>query len=152
MSQTLRDLLATGADASSALTAPGGRALSFGALRALVADTVATLNRLGIGRNDRVGIVLPNGPEMATAFVAVASGSTSAPLNPGYRADEFEFYLSDLNTKALLVEAGSTSPALEVARKLGVRIIELLAHPERGAGSFELRDACLLYTSDAADE
>ncbi len=140
MSQTLRDLLATGADASSALTAPGGTALTFGALRALVADTVATLNRLGIGRNDRVGIVVPNGPEMATAFVAVASGSTSAPLNPGYRADEFEFYLSDLNAKALLVEAGSTSPALEVARKLGVRIIELLAHPERGAGSFELRN------------
>jgi len=141
MSQTLRDQLATGADASSALTAPGGTALTFGALRTLVADTVATLNRLGIGRNDRVGIVVPNGPEMATAFVAVASGSTSAPLNPGYRADEFEFYLSDLNTKALLVEAGSTSPALEVARKLGVRIIELLAHPQLGAGSFELRDA-----------
>ena len=64
MSQTLRDLLAAGADDSTALTAPGGVALTFGALRALVADTVATLNALGIGRNDRVGIVLPNGPEM----------------------------------------------------------------------------------------
>ncbi|MCK7493748.1 MAG: hypothetical protein MZW92_22255, partial [Comamonadaceae bacterium] len=29
---------------------------------------------------------------------------TSAPLNPAYRADEFEFYLSDLNAKALIVE------------------------------------------------
>jgi acyl-CoA synthetase (AMP-forming)/AMP-acid ligase II len=140
MSQTLRDLLAAGTDDSTALTAPGGVALTFGALRALVADTVATLNALGIGRNDRVGIVLPNGPEMATAFIAVASGATSAPLNPAYRADEFEFYLSDLGAKALVVDAGSTSPAIGIARKLGVRIVELHPHPERGAGSFELRD------------
>jgi len=140
MGQTLRDLLAAGADESTALTAPGGVPLTFGALRALVATTVATLNAMGIGRNERVGIVLPNGPEMATAFVSVASGATSAPLNPAYRADEFEFYLSDLGARALIVDAGSTSPAIEVARKLGVRIVELHARPERGAGSFELRD------------
>ena len=36
--------------------------------------TLATPGRLGIGRNDRVAIVLPNGPEMATAFIAVACG------------------------------------------------------------------------------
>ncbi len=140
MGHTLGDLLAAGADASTALTAPGGVPLTFGALRTLVATTVSTLNAMGIGRNDRVGIVLPNGPEMATAFVSVASGATSAPLNPAYRADEFEFYLSDLGARALIVDAGSTSPAIEVARKLGVRIVELHARPERGAGNFELRD------------
>ncbi len=140
MGRTLRDLLAAGADDASALTAPGEVPLAFRALRALVADTVAVLNGMGIGRNDRVGIVLPNGPEMATAFVSVASGATSAPLNPGYRADEFEFYLSDLGARALVVDAGSTSPAIGVARRLGVRIVELHARPERGAGSFDLRD------------
>jgi len=140
MSQTLRDLLATGTDASTALTAPGGVPLTFEALRTLVATTVSTLEAMGIGRNDRVGIVLPNGPEMATAFISVASGATSAPLNPAYRADEFEFYLSDLGARALIVDAGSTSPAIEVARKLGVRIVELHACPERGAGNFELHD------------
>ncbi|MCZ7561220.1 MAG: acyl--CoA ligase [Burkholderiaceae bacterium] len=140
MGHTLGNLLAAGVDASTALTAPGGVPLTFGALRTLVATTVSTLNAMGIGRNDRVGIVLPNGPEMATAFVSVASGATSAPLNPAYRADEFEFYLSDLGARALIVDAGSTSPAIEVARRLGVRIVELHARPERGAGNFELRD------------
>ncbi len=140
MTTTLNELLAAGVDGAPALTAPGGVALTHGALRALVADTVKTLNGLGIGRGDRVAIVLPNGPEMATAFVAVASGSASAPLNPAYRADEFEFYLSDLGAKALVVDAGSASPAIDVARRLGVRILELLPRPERGAGSFELRD------------
>ncbi|MFM7976431.1 MAG: hypothetical protein ACKO8U_15255, partial [Pirellula sp.] len=49
----------------------------------------------------------------------------SAPLNPAYRADEFEFYLSDLKSKALIVEKGSDTPAIEVAKKLGVTLLEL---------------------------
>ncbi len=141
MSRTLKDAIAAGADDAVALTAPGGVPLTFGALRALMASAVATLNALGIGRNDRVAIVLPNGPEMATAFLSIAAGTTSAPLNPAYRTDEFEFYLADLGARALVVEAGSTSPAIEVARRLGVRVVELHPFPQRGAGSFELRDA-----------
>ena len=136
--RTLMELISTGADAAPALTAPGVPGLTYADLRAQVSDTVAALNAMGIGREDRVAIVLNNGPEMATAFIAVAAGASSAPLNPAYRADEFEFYLSDLNARGLIVETGSTSPAVEVARKLGVRIIELKAHRDRGAGRFEL--------------
>jgi acyl-coenzyme A synthetase/AMP-(fatty) acid ligase len=79
---TFDSILKTGADNAEAIAAPGRPALSYAGLRQLVADTVASLNAMGIGRNDRVGIVLSNGPEMATAFMAVAAGTTSAPLNP----------------------------------------------------------------------
>ncbi len=137
-SASLTAMLAAGADAAPALAAPGRAPLSFAALRALIADTLASLNALGIGRNDRVAIVLANGPEMAACFTACACGVTSAPLNPGYRADEFEFYLSDLSAKALIVEQSSTSPAIAVAEKLGVRVLDLVAQTERGAGSFVL--------------
>jgi len=139
MSTTLKDLLSTGAEDAPAISAPGRPALTHGGLRALVESTLATLNGLGIGRNDRVGIVLANGPEMATCFMACARGVTSAPLNPAYRADEFEFYLSDLNARALIVEQGSSSPAVEVAEKLGVRVVDLVATPGQGAGSFTLQ-------------
>ena len=138
MQQVLKELLTAGADDAPALSAPGRSPLAFGSLRALIGDTLAALNGIGIGRNDRVAIVLPNGPEMAACFIACASGVTSAPLNPAYRADEFEFYLSDLNAKALIVERGSNSPAVDVAKKLGVRIIELLPQLEAGAGAFKL--------------
>ncbi len=134
---TLVELLSAGADTESALRAPGAPALTYAALRANVLRTIASLNGLGIGRGDRVAIVLPNGPEMAAAFVSIAACATSAPLNPAYRADEFEFYLSDLNAKALIVEHGSQTPALAVAKKLGVRIIELSPSGE-GAGAFTL--------------
>jgi acyl-CoA synthetase (AMP-forming)/AMP-acid ligase II len=139
MSQTLRDLLATGAETAPALSAPGRAPLSHGALRAQVAGTLATLNGLGIGRGDRVAIVLANGPEMAACYIACASGVNSAPLNPAYRADEFEFYLADLNAKALIVEAGSTSPAIEVAQKLGVRLLDLVVADGAPAGAFTLQ-------------
>ena len=138
MTPSLKDLLAAGADASPALSAPGRLPLSHGELRALIQRTLATLNGLGIGRNDRVAIVLNNGPEMAACYMACASGVTSAPLNPAYRADEFEFYLADLNAKALIVEQSSTSPAIDVATKLGVRLIDLVVVEGAPAGAFTL--------------
>lgn len=135
---TLQGLLSVGADDDTALLAPDAAALTYAALRRQMAEIIATLNRVGIGRNDRVAIVLPNGAEMATAFLAIAAGAASAPLNPGYRADEFEFYLNDLNARALIVEEGSVSPAIEVARKLGVTIFTLRPLPSEGAGRFLL--------------
>ncbi len=135
---SFKDLLAAGADGAIAIAAPGRAPLDYAALRTLVDRTLASLNALGVGRNDRVAIVLANGPEMATCYLACAAGTTSAPLNPGYRADEFEFYLSDLNAKVLIVEQASTSPAIEVARKLGVRIVDLVADAGAAAGDFRL--------------
>jgi acyl-CoA synthetase (AMP-forming)/AMP-acid ligase II len=134
----LLDLLSTGADDAAALTAPGRPALTYRALRELVARTTATLNGAGIGRNDRVAIVLPNGPEMATCFLACASATASGPLNPAYRVDEFEFYLNDLQAKALIVEQGSPSPAVDAARKLGLLVIELQCDDKAPAGQFTI--------------
>jgi acyl-CoA synthetase (AMP-forming)/AMP-acid ligase II len=136
--KTIRALLDVGSGDAVALSAPGGVPLTYAALRDRVDQTIADLNAMGIGRGDRVAIVLPNGATMATAFLAVAAACASAPLNPAYRADEFEFYLSDLNAKGLIVEAGSDSAAVAIARKLGIRLIELTARPERGAGAFDL--------------
>lgn len=141
---TLPEMIALHAQqtpAAIAISAPSATPLSYGGLHRLIEHTVETLNALGIGRGDRVGIVLPNCPEMATAFVAVASACTAAPLNMAYRADEFEFYLSDLNAKALIVATGSDTPARAVAAKLGVAVLELTPLPEDGAGSFKITSA-----------
>jgi len=135
---TIPELLKHGADDAPALNSPGGVALSYRALRALTADIAAALAAHGIGPNDRVAIVLDNGPEMAAAFLSIAGAATAAPLNPTYRAEEFEFYLTDLRAKLLVVAEGKESPAIAVAEKLGVPIARLIAHPERGAGTFEL--------------
>ena len=136
--RTLRGLIAAGEDEAVAIAGHDAPPMTYADLRALVDRTVASLNGLGVGRGDRVAIVLPNGPEMATAFLCVAAAGASAPLNPAYRQDEFEFYLGDLKAKALIVEAGSESPALQAAQKLGVGLITLMPETERGAGAFRL--------------
>jgi acyl-CoA synthetase (AMP-forming)/AMP-acid ligase II len=45
---------------------------------------------MGIGRHDRVGVVLPNGPEMAMAVLSVAASAACAPINPAYGNEELE--------------------------------------------------------------
>ena len=140
-SNTVWSLLAAGQDAAPAIGAPERTDLTYAGLRALAKKTVADLNALGIGRGDRVAIVLPNGPEMATAFLTVACGAATAPLNPDYKAEEFEFYLSDLGAKALLVEKGSQSASIAVAQKLKVPVYEIAWQTSDPAGSFAIQSS-----------
>ena len=135
---TVLALLAGGADASTAVAAPGRESLDYAGFRDHIGRTIGRLNELGIGRGDRVTIVLPNGPEMASAFVSVAAAATTAPLNPNYRRKEYDFYLEDLGAKALLVEAGSESDSVESARSLGIAVLELHVPDGARAGEFEL--------------
>ncbi|MEZ5923728.1 MAG: acyl--CoA ligase [Hyphomicrobiaceae bacterium] len=135
---TITKLLASHASGRPALGAPGAKSLTFGGLAALASDVQSALAATGVGRGDRVAIVLPNGPEMAAAFISIAQAATTAPLNPAYRADEFEFYMSDLKAKALVTLSGFETPAREVAQKLGSAVIELVPQPETGAGAFKL--------------
>src|SRR5215468_6396727 len=132
-------LLEAGPADASAIGAPDHvKSLTYRDLVALARRTVETLNSIGIGRGDRVAIVLPNGPEMASSFLCIAAGAVTAPLNPGYRAEELEFYLGDLKAKALVLEAGVDSPARAAAKKMSLPVLELTADRARGAGWFTL--------------
>ncbi|RRI05525.1 AMP-dependent synthetase [Mesorhizobium tamadayense] len=130
--------LAPGAEDAPAIAAPERTALSHGGLRRLIGETAARLNALGIGRGDRVAIVLPNGPEMATAFIAVAAAASTAPLNPAYRADELDFYLSDIGVKAILVGKDEAGPSVEVAERLGIPVLRLIVPDGAPAGVFRI--------------
>jgi amino acid adenylation domain-containing protein len=98
-----------------------------------VEQTGDSLRALGIGRSDVVAMVLPNGSQMATCWLSVAAAAVSAPLNPAYSTAEFEFYLADLKAKALVVESGSGSPSIAVAKSMGIPVI----HHEAGRFSPE---------------
>jgi len=132
------DIIMQGAPDAPAIGAPERQPLTFRDLDDLATDTVGRLNALGIGRNDRVAIVLPNGPEMAAAFVAVGAGATTAPLNPGYRAEEFAFYLTDLNARALLLDQDGNAAAEQVAADLGIPILRLETDESAPAGQFRI--------------
>jgi acyl-CoA synthetase (AMP-forming)/AMP-acid ligase II/thioesterase domain-containing protein/acyl carrier protein len=123
---------------SVALIAPGRRPLTYGALWREVELVVQNLNEQGIGRGDRVALVVSEAPEAAAAFLAVSAATACAPLNPAYKTEELRFYLEDLEPSAVIVQAGFQSPARSVAESLGVPVIELLPQKDREAGAFSL--------------
>ena len=137
MPKTLTSMLAPHRDAAFAIGAAEKSWLTYGALRELSQSVCARLRQSGVGATDRVAIVLPNGPHMATAFVTIAQAATTAPLNPNYREDEFAFYLEDLNAKAIVLEAGYEGAALAAAQNAGLTIMRLHAD-EKVAGKFDL--------------
>jgi acyl-CoA synthetase (AMP-forming)/AMP-acid ligase II len=134
---TIFDFITRADPANIAIAAPERPPMIYAELAALVEKTLRSLNGAGLGRTDKVAIVLPNGPLMATAFLAVASACIAAPLNPAFREDEFKFYMDDLKIKALIVESDSVSPAIAAAASLGISIIDL--EPHQLAGDFSLR-------------
>ena len=132
----LKTLLAASPTHAIAIAAPERQPLTYGLFTSVCDETLPALRSRGFARNDKLAIVLPNGPDMASVFVACANAVTAAPLNPAYREDEFHFYMDDLQARALLVEEGSASPAIAAAHRLGIPVLRL--HPAREAGAFTI--------------
>src|SRR5262249_298058 len=88
-------------------------------------DAVRALRTLGVGRRDRVAVVLPDGPEAAVAILAVAAAAICVPLNPGFTADEWRRYFGNLRPAVLLTRADMESASRSVAHSLGIPVIDL---------------------------
>src|SRR6478609_10531233 len=103
-----------------------GSPLTYDRLAAEVLDIASRLRSAGVGRGDRVAVVLPNGPEIIELLFALAAlGATMAPLNPAYTEPEYRFYLDDLAPQLLVVGAG-TAPTARAAAE-GLPIVELVS-------------------------
>ena len=138
---TVYDLLRARAESSPssiALFAPVRAPLTYAGLCRHLEQVVGVLNSHGLGRGDRVALVLPNGPEMLTAFLAVACGAGAAPLNPALTGGEFDSAFQDLRIGAVIVPASTESPARAVAKKRGLPVFELSFDPNDPAGIFTL--------------
>jgi acyl-CoA synthetase (AMP-forming)/AMP-acid ligase II/acyl carrier protein len=120
-----------------AILSLGKETLTYGELSRHLQSITLQLSRLGFREGDRLAVVLPNGSEMATAFLAISSVCSCAPLNPAYPFDEFLFSLSDLHVKALVALPGSDAPAHKAAAALGIPVL-ILEPDSRWAGKFSL--------------
>jgi acyl-CoA synthetase (AMP-forming)/AMP-acid ligase II len=158
---TILDLIAPTSE-HPALMAPDRPTLNYTQLRQQIIDLAAALNRLGLGRGDRISIAMPNGPEMVLTFLAVTIAATAAPLNPKYKQEEFAFYYEDTGSAALIVLgegleaaiAAATSEMLVIRARFspdGTLSFEQIAGPQRAAQPTELAVsedvAMILHTS-----
>ena len=90
--------------------------LTFADVARLTARTAALLAELGVGREDRVMMVLDDSPVFHATFLgAIRIGAVPIPVNPMDRTDNYAYYLDDSYAKVLVVEAAlldKVEPAL----------------------------------------
>ena len=137
-SRIVRNIIELQNDDRIAITSESGSPLKFVDLKSLIERVSKQLSGNGINNKDRAAIVLPNGPYMATSFLAISSYMSAAPLNPNYKSEEFEFYLEDLKPKIVIVEKNSKNPVVEVANKLKIPVCEIKSDGNILSGGFNL--------------
>ena len=125
-------------DENIALTSEISSKLSYKDLKLFINKISKQLAGNGLSNKDRAAIVLPNGPYMASSFLAISSYMSAAPLNPSYKSEEYEFYLKDLNPKIVLVEKNSNNPVVDVAKKLKIELCEINPEKDGPSGIFNI--------------
>src|ERR1700674_1318672 len=120
---------------------------------------MALLSR-GVGPGDRIALVFSNGPEAILLFLASSLIGVSCPINPGYKEDEFRFYLEDTGARFLFVPPGEAAAARQALPQGGTVTeaelddggrLNLSNHAESKAGSLDApaseATALVLHTS-----
>ena len=133
-----------------ALLAPGRDPSTYRRVLGLVRDMEAQLRALGLGPGDPVATVLPNGPDLALAFVALSGACVCAPLDPGLTRPDFERCLKGVGARALLIDDAGPPAAMAAAERLGVPAITI--RPRREAGAFDLEGAAVPAGRDAIED
>lgn len=129
--------------AQVAITSPSDEPMTYARLFEVISSLVNALNLLGVGRGNKVAVVLPDGPKMAVTFLGIASSATCAPLNPGFRVQEFVSLFDDLRPKALVVESDADSAAVAAAQIKSIPIVRLSAVNRNETNEYLLRGETL---------
>ena len=81
-----------------------GRKTNYWALDEAVNRVASGLQRLGLAPGERVGLFMPNCPQLVIAFYAVwRAGGVAVPMNPRATGAEVARYLSDSEASAAIV-------------------------------------------------
>jgi len=109
----------------SSSNAPQRRPLTHNVLHNFI-EKDFDLTRFGIPNGTRIGVILPNGPELAVTIVGVVSRWCAAPINPSNTWQEIKSELESTKSQVIIVQSGTPhESALYAAGALGLGVIEL---------------------------
>lgn len=101
---------------------------SFADVRALSNRLANALAAHGVGRGDRVGILLPQSPETAIAHIAAyKAGMIAVPLFALFGEDALEYRLADSGAKALITDQAGLAKLAAVRPRLPDLALVLVA-------------------------
>jgi len=122
---------------------PGGRTqeVSYGWLRETSNRLANALIAHGVGRGDRIAILLPQSPEVAAIHIAVYKlGGIALPLATLFGIDAIAHRLQDAGAKALVTDVQGLAKLAEIKRApgamLGLELILSIDGPGEGALGF----------------
>ena len=131
-----------------------GKRITYGGLWDHARRLAASLRGLGVGKGDRVGLLLPNIPQFVIAYNAVlAAGGIVVPVNPLNPKEEVGRELRETGVKAIVVldrllqrlpDEGVESPIVTEAAAYAPRRLRAMSHlggkaaePPEGAIGFK---------------
>ncbi len=118
-----------------------GSRFTYRRLRELVDRFATALHHLGVGRQDRVMLYLPNTPQWVIAGFAVQRlGAVLVPVSPIYTAHELRYAVEDAGVETIVCLDTNVSYVHEIFRDTPLRriivttLVELLPAWKRGLG------------------
>jgi len=127
--------------------------LTYSDLDQRSARVAGLLAQRGVGRGDRVAVMLPNIPEFAAVYYGILrAGAVVVPMNPLLKQREVGFYLRDSQASLIFAWSGCLEAAAAGALKAGAECLtvtaEVDAQPLPGVVDRDPSDtAVILYTS-----
>ena len=141
LSRTLPDLLRERVEiAPDAIAAvQGDRRATYGELGRRVEDVAAELRRRGIGRGDRVGLIVGNGIEwLEIALGAMMAGAVAVPFSTWSTKKELEFLIPDSKVALLFAVASFGDRCFSAdLHALGIADLSVVVLGEDDEGRFE---------------
>ena len=98
--------------------------LTHSCLRSFIENFDSLAKDYGIAPGDRVGIAMPNGPELGICLLTVCSRACAVPVNPDGTTDELRRDLEAVHAKVVISLKGVTHIA-DAAKQMGIPIIHL---------------------------
>ncbi len=100
-------------DSSSPAIKFGRREITYGELRAETLKVAQVIDSLGVGRGDRIALLLHDSPEFIEAFIATCSlGAIAVPINMALRPDEQCSILHNSGATLAFIESESCDTLL----------------------------------------
>jgi long-chain acyl-CoA synthetase len=150
----------------------GDRRLSYGALADAARRLAGTLQARGVGRGERVLLLLPNGADLVISILAVLdAGAAFVPVHPQTKAPKLAYLLRDTEAAAIIAHASTAASFSRAVAEAGagLRLLVLAGHASgevptgvntlgfdeatagqdrvRDQGSIDLDLAAIIYTS-----
>jgi oxalate---CoA ligase len=108
-----------------ALIEPRRESLTFEGALDRIQRVARAVSDAGITRQDVVALVLPDGAQLMTSFLAVASVATCAVINPALHKAEIESLLEDLEARAVIVDSTFSSRVEDAAGRREMALLDV---------------------------